>query len=257
MVSIHAIELDAADPPGLLGEWLTEAGAELTVRAPHAGDALPETLDGSDALLVLGGPWQVYDDDRVPYLADVRKLLAAAVTNTLPTLAVGLGGQLLAVAAGGQIEPTDRPRLGANLTAKRDATEGDALFGSVPITPDVMQFRRHTISALPSGGRLLLNSVHDPVEAFRVGKAAWGMQFHIETDANRLRDWRGDERWGLTADDIAAAERRFGQPLDEAAFLMAQSWRTVAHQFVALVRDGIPDSPFDRTRPLLPLASND
>lgn len=256
-VSILTIELDPANPPLLLGDWLGEAGGVLDIRRPHAGDAVPADAAGFDALLVLGGPFAVYDDEAVPYLGQVRALLAAAVAASTPTLAVGLGGRLLAAAAGGRVGPSDAWRLGAHLTAKRDATEQDLLFGLVPITPDVMQFRRETILALPGGGRLLLNSIADPVEAFRVGSAAWGMQFHIETPARVLRDWRSDARWGLADDDLARSDRRFGAGLDESAELMATSWRAVAHRFVELVRDGIPELPGGRVGPRLPIVSAD
>ena len=55
------IENDPTDDPRRLGEWLTEAGLELTVLRPHAGDALPADLDGYAALVVLGG-----DQQRLP-----------------------------------------------------------------------------------------------------------------------------------------------------------------------------------------------
>ncbi len=54
------IENDPTDDPRLLGEWLTEAGLELGVLRPYAGDALPADLDGYAALVVLGGDQQAY-----------------------------------------------------------------------------------------------------------------------------------------------------------------------------------------------------
>lgn len=258
-VSILTLELDAANPPLLLGDWLGEAGGVLDIRRLHAGEPVPTDATGFDALLVLGAPFSVYDDETAPFLRPVRALLATTVAASTPTLAVGLGGQLLAVAAGGRVaRPDDGAwRLGANLTAKRDATEQDILFGLVPITPDVMQFRRDTITALPGGGRLLLNSLTDPVEAFRVGSAAWGMQFHIETPAETLRAWQSDPRWNVPPEDLARSDRRFGAALDESAELMAHSWRAVAHRFVALVREGIPATPTGRGGPRLPIVSTD
>ena len=52
------------DPPARLGAWLAQAGLELDERRPGAGDDLPETLDGFDGLLVLGGPQSAMDDER-------------------------------------------------------------------------------------------------------------------------------------------------------------------------------------------------
>ncbi len=56
------IENDPTDDLRRLGDWLTEAGLELTVLRPHAGDELPETLDDHLALVVLGGDQSAYSD---------------------------------------------------------------------------------------------------------------------------------------------------------------------------------------------------
>ena len=184
MVTVLIIELDSTNPAERLGGWLTGAEAEITVLRPHAGDPVPADAPPHNAVICLGGRYGVYDDDRAPYLADMRVLMDKLVTAAVPTLAIGLGAQLLAVASGGRVEPRpDGWSLGALLAAKRDATEQDPLLGMVPITPDVMEFHRDTITLLPGGSQLLLSSPKDAVEAFRIGSAAWGLQFYIETSA--------------------------------------------------------------------------
>lgn len=257
-VTIVTLQLDPTDGPQLLGDWLGEAGGVLDLCRVYDGDPVPTDASGIEALLVLGGANSVYDDDTAPFLADVRALLGKAVAASTPTLAIGLGAQLLAVAAGGRVARADGGyRLGANLTAKRDATEQDLLLSEIPITPDVMQFHRDSITALPGGSRLLLNSLADPVDAFRVGSSAWGLQFHIETSADTLRSWLADPRREVTADEAAQAERRFAEALDESAELMAQSWRAVAHRFVELVREGIPATPTGHAAPRLPIVGTE
>jgi GMP synthase-like glutamine amidotransferase len=256
-VRILFLEHDPANPPLLLGEWLTEAGAVWQVCRLHEDDAVPGDADGWDAVIGLGGHLGVYDDDRAPWLAASRALFGRLVADSTPTLAVGLSAQLLAVATGGRVQRADGYRLGANLTAKRDATESDLLLGSVPITPDVMQFHRDFISALPGGGKLLLNSLDDPVDAFRVGSAAWGLQFHIETPPDVLRSWLNDPNREVPDDEVRRSARRFGVALDESAELMAQSWRAVTHRFVELVREGIPQTPTGRAGPRLPIVSSE
>lgn len=256
-VRVLILEHDPANPPLLLGDWLTEAGAVWEVCRPHDGDAVPGDAAGRDGVIGLGGHLGVYDDDRAPWLAASRALFGRLVTDGTPTLAVGLSAQLLAVATGGRVQRADGYRLGAGLTAKRDATENDLLLGNVPITPDVMQFHRDSISALPGGGKLLLNSLDDPVDAFRVGSAAWGLQFHIETPPAVLRSWLHDPAREVTDDDIDRSERRFGAALDESGELMAQSWRAVTHRFVELIREGIPQTPTGHAAPRLPIVSGE
>ncbi|MEO7125963.1 MAG: type 1 glutamine amidotransferase [Nakamurella sp.] len=257
-VTILILEHDSANPPLLLGDWLTEAGAHFDVRHLHAGDTVPPDVSKWNAVIGLGGYLGVYDDDLAPWLAGARALFGRLVTGSTPTLAIGLSAQLLAVAAGGRVQRADGGyRLGANLVAKRDATEGDLLLGDIPITPDVMQFHRDSISALPGGSRMLLNSLADPVDAFRVGSSAWGLQFHIETPPETLRSWLIDPRREITEEDIERSDRRFGESLDESAELMAQSWRAVAHRFVELVREGIPQTATGHAAPRLPIVTSE
>lgn len=257
-VTILIMEHDPANPPLLLADWLTEAGAHFDVRRLHAGDTVPTDVSGWDAVVGLGGYLGVYDDDQAPWLAGTRALFGRLVAEGKPTLAIGLSAQLLAVATGGRVQRADGEyRLGANLTAKRDDTESDLLLGDIPITPDVMQFHRDSISALPGGSRMLLSSLADPVDAFRVGSSAWGLQFHIETPPEVLRSWLADPRREVTEEDIERSARRFGVSLDESAELMGQSWRAVVHRFVDLIREGIPQTATGHAAPRLPIVTSE
>ena len=195
-VQILVIEHDPSDPVLRLGDWLTEAGAVLTICRPHAGDPIPAELTGFDALISMGGEMGARDDEIAPWLPATRRLLASGVRTTTPTLGVCLGSQLLATATGGTVRTgADGPEIGAYLTAKRDAAMDDPLFADVPITPDVMQYHYDVVTTLPQGAVLLLSSTGYPNQAWRQGPAAWGVQFHLETSAENVRDWaRGEVR---------------------------------------------------------------
>lgn len=228
---ILMLQPSAVDPPERLGDWLRGAGAELDVRL-CAVDELPATLDGYDAVVCLGGEMGATDDLGHPWLADVRKLLAEAVTRRLPALGVCLGGQLLAAATGGLVRRgVDGPEAGTLLVAKRDAAADDPLFAPLPLTPDVIQFHHDEISQLPPGATLLASSPRYVNQAFRVGSCAYGLQFHIETSPATVLTWaRGDAE--------SAARARAGQlepeHLDRAHEDIAEVWRPFAERFVAL-----------------------
>ena len=69
----------------------------------------------------------------------------------------------------------------------------DPLFADVPMTPDVMQYHYDVVTTLPQGAVLLLSSTGYPNQAWRQGPAAWGVQFHLETSAENVRDWARGE----------------------------------------------------------------
>jgi GMP synthase-like glutamine amidotransferase len=179
-----------SEGPGLLGTWLPEEGLALEVVEPWRGDALPSSLAGYQALVVMGGPQQAYDDTSAPWLRRTKDLLRTAVAQVIPTMGVCLGAQLLAEAAGGQVKPGENgPELGAMLVAKRDAAASDPLFWDLPLAPVVVQWHWDAVTDLPPRSTLLMSSTRYPHQAFRVGERAWGLQFHVETDAAMVSRW--------------------------------------------------------------------
>jgi GMP synthase-like glutamine amidotransferase len=242
------IQPDPEDPPGPLGDWLADAGAELHVVVPPA-DPLPADLAGYTGLVCLGGGMGATDDFDHPWLADARRLLSAAVTAQLPTLAVCLGGQLLAVAAGGNVVVgEDGPEVGPHLVAKRDVGWTDPLFADLPFMPDVLQFHSDTIDRLPPNSVLLASATRYPNQAFRVGRCAYGLQFHIETTTDLVLAWARDN----------PQEAEFARPgdltaerLDQLHADLAETWRPVATRFARLAAGDL--EPARPARPHLPL----
>jgi GMP synthase-like glutamine amidotransferase len=223
------VEPSDVDPVERLGEWLTQAGAELTVCRP-AIDGVPDSFDGSDGVVCMGGEMGAHDDADHPWLAALRSLLANAVSRRLPVLGVCLGGQLLAAATGGAVRrAADGPEVGTLLIAKRDAAAHDPLFAQLPLTPDVIQFHHDEIHRLPPGATRLASSPRYMNQAFRVGAAGYGLQCHIETSPATVLCWARRDTAGnfpphqLDPDHLAQVHAD-----------IAQAWQPFAARFVAL-----------------------
>jgi hypothetical protein len=147
---------------------------------------------------------------------------------------VCLGGQLLAVANGGQVAPNpDGPEFGAQLIAKRAASANDPLFGPLPITPDVIQWHFDAINSLPPGALQLASSPGCAVQAFRLGRLAWGIQFHIETTPEIVRGWAATDARALEGYDV----QRLLSHADGVHDDLAEVWAPFATSFADVVRD--------------------
>jgi GMP synthase-like glutamine amidotransferase len=253
------IENDPSDDLRRLGEWFTEAGLDLTVLRPHAGDPLPETLDDFIALVVLGGDQSAYPDvagqPGAPWFPAVEGLLRKAVRHHVPTLGVCLGGQLLASAHGGLVErSTSGPEIGPGLVARRDAADNDPLFKWVPLLPDVVQWHSDEITELPIGAVLLAASSRYPHQAFRFGDRAWGLQFHIECDVDMITRWATADaaiidELGYDAEAVVLATAEILADVEEV-------WQPFAARFASLALGTLPDADIPnpgtiRTLPLL------
>lgn len=230
--TVLVIEHEPAAGPSRVGRWLSDAGVVLDICRPYAGDAVPERVE-ADGLLVLGGSVGANDDVDAPWLPATRALLRRAVEGAVPTWGICLGGQLLAVALGGDV------RLGASgpetgvLALDIDAGD-DPVFGELPSRTYAPQFHQDAVTRLPDGAvRLAGNSVYEN-QAFRVGPCAWGVQFHPEVTADDVQDWAREYPQvvidgGRDGDQIVA---ELAARQDE----LEQTWAPVTRRWAAQVR---------------------
>jgi GMP synthase-like glutamine amidotransferase len=238
------VENDPSDDVRRLGDWLTDGGLELTVLRAHAGEAVPDSLDGYAALVVLGGEQNAYPDadgtPGAPWFPALERLLRKAVRQRVPTLGVCLGGQLLATANAGTVERSPAgPEIGARLVARRDVAVYDPLFADVPFAPDVLQWHLDEITELPVGAVLLAASTNYPHQAFRVGDAAWGLQFHIECDIEMLAAWASGNLDVLA--DLGQDPIELLEACDAVMADLEEVWRPFAQRFASLaLTDPVP-----------------
>jgi GMP synthase-like glutamine amidotransferase len=240
---VLVIENDPADDARRLGEWLTGAGADLAVVRPHAGQAVPDGLDGYAGLVVLGGEQPAYPDpDGTPgaaWFPALERLLRRAVRHRVPTLAVCLGAQVLATAHAGTVQRSPSgPEIGPRLVARRDVAVRDPLWAPVPFAPDVIQWHLDEITELPAGAVLLAASTRYPHQAFRLGPCAWGVQFHIECDTEMVARWAADGE--ATLIELGYRPEILVEACDAVMSDLAEVWRPFAERFVAIVRGELP-----------------
>jgi GMP synthase-like glutamine amidotransferase len=100
---------------------------------------------------------------------------------------------------------------------------------------DVVQYHRDSISELPPDAEVLLTGSGYPIQAFRVGAAAWGVQYHPEVSAEAFARWAGGDPQGprpeVVADVLAGADRQ------------GRLARVHSEAFTALIRSPADSSP--------------
>lgn len=214
--------------PALIGDALAAAGVDVTIVRPDRGEALPAGVDGIDGLVVMGGPMSARSDDGFPARRDEIALLRAAVDAGVPTLGVCLGSQLLAAAGGGEVRAGTGLEVGWGTVALTPEAATDPLLAGIRGAVPVLHWHGETFT-LPPGAVLLASSDAYPHQAFRLGPAAWGLQFHLEVDAAAVG--RFVTAFGAEADDPDVI-------LAEAATWLARSepvQATVLGRFAGLV----------------------
>lgn len=183
---------------------------ELAILRPHRGDPIPDDAEavGFDALIVLGGSMASWEDDVAPWLPATRRLLARAVETTLPVLAICLGAQLLALATGGRVLRGHADlEVGVSEVTYLPEAATDRLLGPVMARfgsrTYAVQWHQDAIETLPPGAVLLASGARYRHQAFRLGEAAWGLQYHPEVTGRDFAAWLAD---GAQAVVLAGAD---------------------------------------------------
>jgi GMP synthase-like glutamine amidotransferase len=172
--------------PGLFGELLRAAGAEVQTARLHLGEPLPPVGE-VDAALSLGGPMNVYEEAEHPFLRDETRFLAEAADRGLPVLGICLGAQMIAKAAGAAVTKNAVQELGWGMVSLTEAGAADPLFSGLPEILPVFQWHGDTF-AIPDGGALLATGSACRNQALR-HRNSWGLQFHLEADRALLASW--------------------------------------------------------------------
>jgi len=136
----------------------------------------PATLAG---VVITGSHAMV--SDREPWSEALVPWLRALVGHGTPVLGICYGHQLLAHAMGGEVgyHPGGL-ELGTVDITLNPAAQADPLLGNMPPGFQAHAVHAQTVRTLPPGAMLLAANAHEPHHAFRVGRQAWGVQFHPE-----------------------------------------------------------------------------
>jgi GMP synthase-like glutamine amidotransferase len=202
-MNVLVLQHIACEPPGAFEDVLLERDARIVRVELDEGEALPRSLAGVDAVVLMGGPMSVNDAGEHPWLVDEKAFIREAVSGGLPVWGSCLGAQLLASALGARVLPGAAPEVGVLPIHPTRAGRADAVMGPCQWPLTTLQWHSDTFE-LPSGAVLLASSDAYPHQAFRVGTTVYGVQFHIEVDA-ALAD-----EWGRVPEYVASAEEVLG-----------------------------------------------
>ena len=195
----------AIEHPGVFRDFLREDGIGWTAVELDEGEPIPD-LDAYDALWVMGGPMDVWEDDLHPWLAPERAAIREAVVEReMPFFGFCLGHQLLAQALGGEVGPAAVPEIGIMEVELTEAGRGSSIFQGVNDVHSCLQWHGAEVLRAPSDSRILARSRDCAVQALGVADHAFSIQYHVEITGHTVRDW------GAVPEYERALERAMGE----------------------------------------------
>jgi GMP synthase (glutamine-hydrolysing) len=177
LVVLHA----QLEETGHLGRALRQTAFTPVELRPYLGQEAPADLQPYRGIVVLGGLTSVRYQRQLPYLREELRLLRTALALEIPVLGICLGSQLLAAALGAHVYPSRRREAGWFEVELTEAGAADPLFAELPPRFTALHWHSDNFVLPPDCAHLARSELTD-CQAFRHGRASYGLLFHLEPD---------------------------------------------------------------------------
>jgi len=175
--------------PGIFRDFFAADGIAWDAVELDAGEKIP-ALDGYDALWVMGGPMDVWQEEEHPWFRAEKAAIREAVTGRrMPFMGICLGHQLLGASVGGKVGKAPQAEVGVLDVELTTAGRRDPLFEGIADRFKALQWHGAEVLEAPPGATILAQSPLCRVQAMRVGNNAYGLQYHTELTPQTVAEW--------------------------------------------------------------------
>lgn len=234
MPSVYVLQHTASEGLGTIEDVLRSRQIAFHYVQTHIGESVPRQMAGEAGLIVMGGPMGVYEDAEYSFLRDEMRLIECTLKMGKPVLGVCLGSQLLAAVLGAQVTKGENKELGWHRVTLTDDAAHDTLFAGLP--REFWPFHWHgDVFPLPMDALLLASSRQTPCQAFRHGKNAYGILFHLEVTRGQIYGMLGEfgdelREAGGDAGDITTQTSEHLPALQELSHQVFGRWALLLEQ---------------------------
>ena len=191
--NIYLIQHVDFEGPGFIADWLNKHHKTWKPVKLYDGDTLPEARKKDiGGLIIMGGPMNIYEDDRYAWMAAEKDFIRFCVESEIPTLGICLGSQFIADALGADVFGHKFEEVG--WFEVQQIFEGS--FESELDAYRVFHWHGETFDA-PKGSVHLFESESCEQQAFQYGEHVVALQFHLELGPNHIKQLEAQIRPGL------------------------------------------------------------
>ncbi len=199
--TILILEHTKSEGPGTIADYFSGRYDLQTIRLWDK-DSLPAALDNIAAVAAMGGPMNVYEEEKYPFLKAENEFIKEVVASGIPYLGVCLGAQLLAKACGASVRKNLVKEVGWSEISATPEGRHDRIFSLLPEKITVFQWHEDTFE-IPGNSVRLATSPACANQAFVAGKNAYGLQFHVEATESMVKEWFGRENEAVSKEILS------------------------------------------------------
>lgn len=182
-MKVHCLQHVPFEGPGSIESWVRGGRHSFGATHLYRGDSLPH-IDALDLLVVMGGPMNIYEEADYPWLADEKRFIERAIAAGRRVLGVCLGAQLVADVLGARVYAGADKEIGWFPIEKTESAPG--LFSAFPQRIEAFHWHGDTFD-IPAGAVRAARSAGCANQAFVYGEHVVGLQFHLETTPEGVR----------------------------------------------------------------------
>lgn len=164
-------------------DWSEDRGHEISRTLLFDGQELPG-IDEFDWLVIMGGPMNIYEEDKYPWLAREKRFIRDAIASNKIVLGICLGGQLIADVLGGKVRKNLYKEIGWHPVKLTPEGRKSGIFNVLPNSFIAFHWHGDTFEIPPQALRAA-ESEACTNQAFVLGKAI-GLQFHLESSMESI-----------------------------------------------------------------------
>jgi GMP synthase (glutamine-hydrolysing) len=224
---IHFIQHVPFEYPSSIIDWVITNNHIYSFTKIYESATYP-SVDSFDALIIMGGPMGVYEEDLHDWIVPQTAFIKTAIDANKKVLGVCLGSQFIAKALGSKVYPHTLKEIGWWPVEK---VNDQAFIKTLPSTFTTFHWHGDTFD-LPTGATHLFKSEGCLQQGFIYNDHVIALQFHMEVKEDLLNDMTDHEKGQLAADTYVQTEQQIHAQLELQVPLQQQFMFSLLQNFL-------------------------